>query len=1056
MSDRMTPIPFGRLINWIFSEFQRSKTIFGIPSVKFFYKSSPNVIRVFDETIETPLGPAAGPHTQLAQNIIASYLAGGRFFELKTVQDRDDLAIDKPCIDAQDEGYNVEWSQELTLSQSYEEYLKAWFALHLLNEVFHFSPLGKGAFIFNMSVGYTLDGIKTERMNTFIDALKDASSHSLFRSFKSIVKDQTGMGILSQFVEGEEARKQLIQKIDSISPFIATSVTLSTMHGCPPDEIEAIAKYLIREKGLHTYVKLNPTLLGYDAVHEILQSLGYQYITLERESFTHDLQFSDAVQMIGRLKDFSAAHRKTFGIKLSNTLGVTNTRHVLTGDQMYMSGRSLFPVTINLAHKLAETFGGSLNISYSGGVTIHNVEKVFDTGLSPITLVTDLLKPGGYSRLFQMAEKIENKIGGQGHPAGKIDLTKLKALAEESLADEEYRKDKREIESVKIPKKLEKFDCYLAPCAVACPIHQDVAEYIRLVEEDRYADAFEVIVDKNPLPHITGYICDHQCMTKCTRWDYDDPVQIRDLKKVAAERGFDEYLQRFKDNSFQRKNQVAVAIVGAGPSGLAAGYFLAKAGFDITIFEQSDRAGGTVQHVIPEFRLPQSAIDGDVEFIKRHGVRFEFDSRKGFSVRKLKADGFKYIYLAIGAPKPNQLPLTGNNNNIIDGVEFLKQFRNNAPTQLGKRVAVVGGGNSAMDAARAARRIRGVEKLYLIYRRTKEYMPADKEEFDAALREGAIFRELLLPIDFTGNELRCQKMQLAESGPDGRRIVLPIENGFETIETDTVISAIGENVDTDILQQNAILFDKRSRVNVVRETNETMVENVYIGGDALRGPSTVVESIADGRKAAEAIIQKEHLEPSETLNLKTFFETDNRLKNLLFARGNVISKSTDVGHDFLSTKEASRCLGCNFVCDKCVDVCPNRANAAIRIDGFKNIAQILHIDALCNECGDCETFCPYTVGSPYKNKTTLFWSEKELLESSNDGFFLDPQNLPQNHFTATVRLNGEIGTMACDSKGTVIQYSLQVSRNSPELVKLARLIANVVAEHSYLLAAAIH
>ncbi|MGA9408168.1 MAG: putative selenate reductase subunit YgfK, partial [Bacteroidota bacterium] len=869
----MTPIPFDRLINWIFSEFQCSKTIFGIPAVKFFYKSSPHVIRVFDEAIETPLGPAAGPHTQLAQNIIASYLAGGRFFELKTVQHLDDLAIDKPCIDAQDEGYNVEWSQELTLSQSYEEYLKAWFALHLLNEVFHFSHFDNRGFVFNMSLGYTLDGIKTEKMNAFIDALKDASSHSSFRAFTAIVKDQTRSGILSQFLQGEEARKQFVQKIESISPCIATSVTLSTMHGCPPDEIEAIAKYLIREKGLHTYVKLNPTLLGFDAVNDILQSLGYRYVTLERESFIHDLQFSDAVQVIGRLKDFSAAHNKTFGIKLSNTLGVINTRHVLTGDQMYMSGRSLFPVTVNLASKLAETFGGSLNISYSGGVTIHNVEKVFDSGLSPITLVTDLLKPGGYSRLFQMAEKIENKIGGQDHPGGIINLTKLKALAEECLANEEYRKNKREIESVKIPKKLEKFDCYIAPCAVACPIHQDVSEYIRLVEEERYADALEVIVDKNPLPHITGYICDHQCMDKCTRWDYDDPVQIRDLKKVAAEYGFEEYLQRFKHNSLQKKNHVSVAIVGAGPSGLASGYFLAKAGFDVTIFEQRDRAGGTVQHVIPEFRLPQSAINDDVEFIKKHGVRFEFDAMKDFSVRKLKADGFKYIYLAIGAPIPNQLSLTGNNKNIIDSVEFLKQFRNNTPIQLGKRVAVVGGGNSAMDAARAALRTRGVEKLHLIYRRTKEFMPADKEEFDAALREGAIFRELLLPTDFTGNALKCQKMQLAESGEDGRRMVIPIENEFEMIETDTVISAIGENVDTDILRQNAILFDVQNRINVVHETNETMVENVYIGGDALRGPSTVVESIADGKKAAEAIIQKEHIEPSEPMNLNAFFQT---------------------------------------------------------------------------------------------------------------------------------------------------------------------------------------
>ena len=162
-------------------------------------------------------------------------------------------------------------------------------------------------------------------------------------------------------------------------------------------------------------------------------------------------------------------------------------------------------------------------------------------------------------------------------------------------------------------------------------------------------------------------------------------------------------------------------------------------------------------------------------------------------------------------------------------------------------------------------------------------------------------------------------------------------------------------------------------------------------------------------------------------------------------------KPTDVGHNFLSTKEASRCLGCSFVCDKCVEVCPNRANVAIRIDGFKNIAQILHIDALCNECGNCETFCPYTFGSPYKNKITLFWNEKELLESSNDGFFLDPQNFPQNHFTATVRFNGEIGTIVCDSKGTILQYSLQVSQSHPSWltsrISLRMLLQNILISY---------
>jgi putative selenate reductase len=1056
----MTLIPFRQFVHWIFSEIDRSNTIFGIPSVKFFYSHSQSPIKIFSESLEVPLGPAAGPHTQLAQNIVASYLTGGRFFELKTVQQLDELVVDKPCIDAQDEGYNVEWSQELTLSQSYEEYLKAWFALHLLNEVFHFSSLKERGFVFNMSVGYTLDGIKTGKMNSFIDNLKDASSHPLFEEYKSVIKDELERGRLSQFAEKSEDKKKIEHNINTISPFISKSVTLSTMHGCPPNEINAIAKYLIREKGLHTYVKLNPTLLGFDAVQEILHSLGYLYIDLEKESFEHDLQFSDAVPMLGRLQEFARLHNMEFGVKLSNTLGVRNTRKVLAGDQMYMSGRSLFPLTINLAHKLAEAFNGSLNISFSGGVTSYNVVKIFETGIAPITLVTDLLKPGGYARLSQMAGKIEQARRAEGYRSGAINLAKLRQLAEASITDGEYRKSKREIVSVKIPQSLEKFECYIAPCAVACPIHQDVAEYIRLVEEARYADAFEVIVAKNPLPHITGYICDHQCMNKCTRWDYDDPVQIRDLKRVAAENGFDEYLNRFKGNFTIKRNNIHVAIIGAGPSGLTAGYFLEKAGFDVTIFEQSGRAGGTVQHVIPEFRLPQSAIDDDVEFIKQHGVKFQFGSAKDFSIDSLKADGFTYVYLAIGAPNSNRLLLTGRSDSILDAVDFLKLFNRKTPVPLGKSVAVVGGGNSAMDAARAALRSEGVQKVYLIYRRTKEFMPADVEEFDAALREGAIFRELLLPVDFTGNILKCQKMKLADLDADGRKKVFAVEHQYETIEVETVISAIGEHVDRDILRKNSIALDELNNVKIEHSTNETMVSNVYIGGDALRGPSSVVESIADGKKAAEAIIRKEQMETGDALNLGNFFQSEERRKDLLHAKGSVFSTVKGGGNNFLPAKEASRCLGCSFVCDKCVEVCPNRANIAIptaSMEGdFKNIAQILHVDALCNECGNCETFCPYTGGSPYKTKTTLFWSEIELLESNNDGFFVELQEHSLNSLTAIVRYNGETGTIVLDTRGTILRSSLNETSDSTEFVQFTNLIANVATQYTYLLNTAVH
>lgn len=1059
MSDRMTPIPFPQFINWMLSEYERTNTIFGIPSVKFFYSKSQSPLRIFSEAIEMPLGPAAGPHTQLAQNIVVSYLTGGRFFELKTVQQLDRLVVDKPCIDAQDEGYNIEWSQELTLSQSYDEYVKAWFALHLLNELFHFSSLNERGFVFNMSVGYTLDGIKTEKMNAFIENLKDASPHPLFKKYKSILLNDVAGGKLARFSKSTEEKKRIGENIENISSSISKSVTLSTMHGCPPDEIESIAKYLIRDKGLHTYIKLNPTLLGFDAVRDMLHTLGYGTLELDKESFDHDLQFSDAIPMLRRLKEFAAQNAKEFGVKLSNTLGVKNTRKVLAGDQMYMSGRSLFPLTVNLAHRLADAFGGALNISYSGGATEHNVASILQTGIAPVTMVTDLLKPGGYARLFQMAEIVEKTIGSENRRSRTIDHSRLKQLAAEALTDKEYQKSRREIVSVKIPKSLEKFDCYIAPCAVACPIHQDVAEYIRLVEEKRYADAFEVIVTKNPLPHITGYICDHQCMNKCTRWDYDDPVQIRDLKKVAAENGFDEYLKRFKSDFSAKKNNIPVAIIGAGPSGLTAGYFLAKSGFDVTIYEKSDKAGGTVQHIIPDFRLPQSAIDDDIAFIKQHGVKFRFGSVQDFSVETLKTNGFKYIYLAIGAAESNHLQIAGNNGTILDAVDFLKLFNKKEPVKLGRNVAIIGGGNSAMDAARAAKRIAGVEKVYLIYRRTKEFMPADMEEFDAAVDEGAIYRELLAPVDFTGHTLKCQRMKLAESDSSGRRNVVPVESQYETFNIDTVISAIGEHVDLDLLRRNFIALDGKNKAKVESMTNETMVENVYIGGDALRGPSTVVESIADGKKAAEAIIRKAEVGVKEELNLEKFFQSDQRLKSLLPTKGTVLPYTRGADDAILSAKEASRCLGCSFVCDKCVEVCPNRANVALTSGpmgaGFKNIAQILHIDGLCNECGNCETFCPYSVGSPYKTKTTLFWSEKELRESDNDGFFVESQDHSRNSLNAIIRYNGETGTITCDGQGGVLRSSLDHAPKNAEFMQFTKLMATVATQYSYLLNSAI-
>ena len=673
MSDIMKPVPFTKLVDWIISEYENRKQIFSIPE-EYFYYPSPDAskLKIFGEQIDTPLGPAAGPHTQLTQNIISAYLTGGRFFELKTVQILDELKIDKPCIDAGDECYNVEWSQELLLKDSYDEYLKAWIILHFLDGLFGFNKDGNRGFVFNMSVGYNLEGIQNPRMDAFINQLIDASGNTNFNIYKNELIEL----INSRNLPVKTDKTVLIEKIINISPNISDSVTLSTMHGCPPQEIESIAKYLIKEKNLNTYVKLNPTLLGYDVVRETLDNTGFKYIELDPASFDHDLKFEDAIPMIKGLQKFAEENNKIFGVKLSNTLGTINKKQLLVGESMYMSGRSLYPLTIKLAHKISEALSGNINISYSGGATSSNFADILSSGIYPITIVTDILKPGGYLRLKQIAD-ISSGVKSEDIP-NVIDTNKLSLLASAAISEKDYSKESREINTKKLQSKLGHFDCFISPCSVACPVHQDISEYISFYEQGNYKEAFKTIIAKNPLPFMTGYICDHQCMTKCTRWDYDSPVTIRDIKKEASIKGYPEFLKEFKDNVKAKHNGINAAIIGAGPAGLAAAYFLVKEGFSVTVFEKTDKAGGTVQHTIPEFRLPQEAIDNDIEFIKMHGVKFIFNSIDAFNINKLKSEGFKYIFIGIGAGLSNEFVVSGDNKNIYDAVEFLQHYRQKA------------------------------------------------------------------------------------------------------------------------------------------------------------------------------------------------------------------------------------------------------------------------------------------------------------------------------------------------------------------------------------------
>ncbi len=948
MSEVMTPMSFEQLVEWVLQEKKKRGTVFGQHHA---YRADGTHNRtMFGRTLETPIGPAAGPHTQMTQNIVAAYYAGSRFFELKTVQimDGEELAacINRPCIKADDEGYNCEWSTELTVPQAMEEYIKAWFLLKVIAKEFGLGDMN--GFQFNVSVGYDLAGIQSPKVDTFLNSMKHAEDTEIFKHCKAYLLEHADW---FEHVTTED--------IEQIPPEICNSVTLSTLHGCPPQEIERIAMYLLTEKGFHTFVKCNPTLLGYEFARKTMDEMGYDYIQFGDFHFKDDLQYEDAVPMLTRLMNTAKERNLEFGVKITNTFPVDVKQNELPSEEMYMSGKSLYPLSISLAAKLAKEFDGRLRISYSGGADYYNIERIVDAGIWPVTVATTLLKPGGYQRLTQMAKLLDK----ENAPFEKVDAESAGKLAEEAVKDPHHVKAMKPLPSRKMKKEVPLMDCFVAPCKEGCPIHQDITTYLQLVGEEKYEEAMEVITEKNPLPFITGTICAHNCMSKCTRNFYETPVHIREMKLKAAENGYEALLEKLPVPAVTKAGKAAV--IGGGPAGMAAAYFLRKGGMEVTLFEAKESLGGVVRHVIPPFRISEDAIEKDAEILRKMQVDIRCNT-KVESLEELKKQGYTKIVLAVGAPVQGSLKLeSGMPKNAL---EFLAEFKQtDGKVSLGKHVVVIGGGNTAMDTARAAKRNAGVEHVYLIYRRTRRYMPADEEELVMALEDGVEFKELLSPVKLENGQLFCKVMQLSDYDVSGRRGVT--ETG-ETVwvPADTVIAAVGEKVPTDWYQANGLAVSEKGRLYVDEKTLKTSDDNVYAAGDGLYGPATVVEAIRDGRKVAEAIAGEV---------LACDFDK-------LAEEEKVYAKRGVLKEEQKETKEAGRCLGCSTICENCVEVCPNRANIAIQVPGMEK-HQIIHVDYLCNECGNCKSFCPYS-SAPYLDKFTLFETEADMENSKNQGF----------------------------------------------------------------------
>ena len=947
MSELMTPIPFRELMTWITTEYRRDGAVFGVHKP---YKAGVKKLPIFGEAIETPFGPAAGPNTQLAQNIIAGYFAGARFFELKTVQKMDgaDLAacINRPCILAEDECYNCEWSTELYVQQAFEEYVKAWCALKIMAKVYGLGD--PNGFVFNMSVGYDLAGIQGEKIDTFLNGMVDASKTPIF---------QECIAVLKEFFPGES------DYIDTITPHVSGSVTVSTLHGCPPDEIERIASYLLEKKHLHTFVKCNPTILGYETARSILDSMGYDYIAFDDHHFKEDLQYADAVPMFHRLQALADKEGLEFGLKLSNTFPVDVKAGELPSEEMYMAGKSLFPLTTTMAAMMAKEFGGKLRLSYAGGADAFNIDKLFACGIWPITMATTELKPGGYQRFTQIGDKLDAL---DFKPFTGVDVVGIEALSLAARSDKYHVKAIKPLPRRKLYEKVPLLDCFTAPCKGGCPIHQDIPEYIELCRKGAYASALRLITEKNPLPFITGTICAHNCMTKCMRNYYDEPVNIRATKLVAAEKGYDAYMSKITPPAPVTDGR-KVAVIGGGPTGMSAAYFVGRAGIPVTLFEKADRLGGIVRQVIPAFRISDEAIDKDVALMEKMGVEVKLNTEAP-SVAELKAQGYTHIFFAVGAWKAGRLDIPGN---VVPVIGWLRDMKAGKDVSLG-HVAVVGGGNTAMDAARAALRA-GAKSSTL-------------EELEMAIADGVEFLELVAPVEQKDGKLICEKMKLGDPDDKGRRKPVPTGEMVE-IPCDTVVSAVGEKVESEVFTRNGITVDEKGI-----PAFKTNLEGVYAGGDAMRGPATVVEGIADAQYFANAVIGEAHKFAIPAKAVATREEA--------VAKKGVLCESAKC--------EGDRCLTCNVVCQVCADVCPNRANVVIELPDGRQ--QILHVDRMCNECGNCAVFCPYD-SAPYREKFTLFLTREGFDESVNNQGFL-----PLGGKKVLVRLDSKVFEADLDAK----------------------------------------
>ena len=516
----------------------------------------------------------------------------------------------------------------------------------------------------------------------------------------------------------------------------------------------------------------------------------------------------------------------------------------------------------------------------------------------------------------------------------------------------------------------------MPPCQAACPLHMEIREYVDLVAQGRIMEALQVIRSGNPFPSICAYVCTHPCEDACRRYQVDKPIAIRALKRFALEFGGDRMIQAEAETRHHEK----VAIVGSGPAGLACAYYLRELGYPVTVFEAHSELGGMLRVGIPQYRLPREVLETEVQRLTQMGVEIRTNTRV-VSLDLLFDLGYKAIFITIGAHQSLRMGIEGEEcSGVIDGATFLREVNLGLKPSLGKRVAIVGGGNVAIDAARTAIRL-GTHKVNILYRRSREEMPADPAEVEQALEEGVEILFLVAPIRIKREDGRlgvtCVRMDLGEPDASGRRRPTPIEGSEFDREYDTLITAIGQAPQAPV--DFNVRIGRGSTIQVDTVTLTTNRRGVFAGGDAVTGPATVTEALAAGRLAASRIddyLQHRYplvsKEEKGSVGSDLLPETVEMIRKTGRLEPPILPprerkkdfKAVELIYDWeAATNEARRCLRCGIgaeilfpdkcaTCLTCLRVCPYHvpyldASGAIQIP-----------DDQCQACGICVAECP--------------------------------------------------------------------------------------------------